>query len=127
MAREDLHFRLRIPEQLKQDVAAAAERNGHSMTAEIIERLSWTFSGSSYDNYGPRSPIPEEPENNNIDPIPTLEMNLASEREILNAFESGQWIDLEGDGIGAQFMIDMAKARIKVLEHQIEKLKSSKE
>lgn len=39
MAREDLHFRLRIPEYLKELVEAAAQRNKTSMTAEIIARL----------------------------------------------------------------------------------------
>ena len=39
MSRDDLHFRLRIPEELKARVEAAAEKNRRSMTAEIIERL----------------------------------------------------------------------------------------
>ncbi|MGB3389183.1 MAG: Arc family DNA-binding protein, partial [Pseudaminobacter sp.] len=34
MAREDLHFRLRIPEDLKQKVEKAAADNHRSMTAE---------------------------------------------------------------------------------------------
>jgi len=40
MAREDLHFRLRIPEDLKKRLAAHADLNGRSMTAEIIARLT---------------------------------------------------------------------------------------
>lgn len=44
MAREDLHFRLRIPEDLKNRVAEAAERNHRSMTAEIIARLELSFA-----------------------------------------------------------------------------------
>lgn len=43
MAREDLHFRLRIPEELKKRIENAAELNMRSMTAEIIERVGYTF------------------------------------------------------------------------------------
>lgn len=39
MAREDLHFRLRIPEDLKKRVEAFADLHNRSMTAEIIYRL----------------------------------------------------------------------------------------
>lgn len=44
MAREDLHFRLRIPEALKEKVEEAAEENRRSMTAEIIARLEESFA-----------------------------------------------------------------------------------
>ncbi len=43
MAREDLHFRLRIPEDLKKQVEASALANDRSMTAEIVARLHQTF------------------------------------------------------------------------------------
>lgn len=43
MAREDLHFRLRIPEDLKQKIQEAAEANRRSMTAEIVARLEQSF------------------------------------------------------------------------------------
>ncbi|WP_417425583.1 Arc family DNA-binding protein [Hoeflea sp.] len=43
MTREDLHFRLRIPEGLKKRIEAAAEQNHRSMTAEIVVRLEETF------------------------------------------------------------------------------------
>lgn len=43
MAREDLHFRLRIPEEMKLLIEDAARRNQRSMTAEIISRLDYTF------------------------------------------------------------------------------------
>lgn len=43
MAREDLHFRLRIPEHLKNQIEDAAERNSRSMTAEIIARIEESF------------------------------------------------------------------------------------
>lgn len=39
MAREDLHFRLRIPEDLKKRIEQAAIENHRSMTAEIVARL----------------------------------------------------------------------------------------
>ena len=43
MAREDLHFRLRIPPDLKEKVEAAANSAKRSMTAEIIARLEASF------------------------------------------------------------------------------------
>lgn len=43
MAREDSHFRLRIPEDLKRQVEAEAVKNNRSMTAEIISRLERSF------------------------------------------------------------------------------------
>lgn len=44
MAREDLHFRLRIPEDLKAKVQEAANQSHRSMTAEIISRLEQSFT-----------------------------------------------------------------------------------
>ncbi|TCN30306.1 Arc family DNA-binding protein [Sinorhizobium americanum] len=44
MAREDLHFRLRIPEGLKNRIEDAAAENNRSMTAEIIDRLETSFA-----------------------------------------------------------------------------------
>lgn len=43
MAREDPHFRLRIPEYLKEQVEKAAADGGQSMTAEIVRRLHQSF------------------------------------------------------------------------------------
>ena len=43
MAREDLHFKLRIPEALKRRIAAASRANERSMTAEIVARLEASF------------------------------------------------------------------------------------
>ncbi|MGN6143429.1 MAG: Arc family DNA-binding protein [Mesorhizobium sp.] len=43
MAREDLHFRLRIPEELKNQIEKAAAENHRSMTAEIVSRLQDSF------------------------------------------------------------------------------------
>lgn len=44
MAREDPHFRLRIPETLRQQVQRAADLQRRSMTAEIVARLERTFA-----------------------------------------------------------------------------------
>ena len=43
MAREDLHFRLRIPEGLKEKIEKASDANLRSMTAEIVARLERSF------------------------------------------------------------------------------------
>lgn len=43
MAREDLHFRLRLPEDLKRRVESAAADHRRSMTAEIVARLEASF------------------------------------------------------------------------------------
>lgn len=43
MARDDLHFRLRIPEALKAQIEQAAASNNRSLTAEIISRLERSF------------------------------------------------------------------------------------
>lgn len=40
MSREDLHFRLRLPEALHSAIKADADAKGRSMTAEIVARLS---------------------------------------------------------------------------------------
>jgi plasmid stability protein len=36
MSRDDLHFRLRIPEEIKEWVRVQAEANRRSMTSEIV-------------------------------------------------------------------------------------------
>ncbi len=43
MSRQDLHFRLRIPEELKARVEKAAAEKNRSMTAEIVARLEQSF------------------------------------------------------------------------------------
>lgn len=43
MSRDDLHFRLRIPEILKKRIETAAASNQRSMTSEIINRLEQSF------------------------------------------------------------------------------------
>lgn len=49
MAKDDLYFRLRIPEELKAKVAEAAEANNRSMTAEILTRLAMSFPNPDFD------------------------------------------------------------------------------
>jgi hypothetical protein len=43
MARDDLHFRLRIPEALKARIEESAAQNNRSMTAEIVSRLERSY------------------------------------------------------------------------------------
>lgn len=43
MARDDPHFRLRIPEALKSRIEKSASDNNRSMTAEIVSRLEQSF------------------------------------------------------------------------------------
>lgn len=44
MARDDLHFRLRIPGELKAQIEKSAAENNRSITAEIISRLERSFA-----------------------------------------------------------------------------------
>lgn len=44
MSIDDLHFRLRIPDDLKSKVETAARENHRSMTSEINARLSASFN-----------------------------------------------------------------------------------
>ncbi|CAN7301175.1 Arc family DNA-binding protein [Phyllobacterium sp. LjRoot231] len=53
MAREDLHFRLRIPEELKAKVDKSASDNHRSMTAEIVARLENSFVSNEHGTLGP--------------------------------------------------------------------------
>ncbi|AUQ49949.1 helix-turn-helix domain-containing protein [Phaeobacter inhibens] len=55
MARDDLHFRLRIPEGLKLRVEKAAKYNRRSMTAEIVATLEEKYPATSVPNLGSRS------------------------------------------------------------------------
>ena len=47
MSRDDPHFRLRVPPELHDRVAAAAKENGRSMNAEIVVRLELSFASGS--------------------------------------------------------------------------------
>ncbi|MEI3856007.1 MULTISPECIES: Arc family DNA-binding protein [Ensifer] len=57
MARQDPHFRLRIPEALKDQIEAAARNNARSITAEIVERLERSFALKSETDGGLASEI----------------------------------------------------------------------
>lgn len=57
MARQDPHFRLRIPEALKNQIEAAARANARSITAEIVERLERSFTLTSEKDGGLASEI----------------------------------------------------------------------
>jgi len=46
MARDDPHFRLRIPADLKEKVEAFAKANNRSINAEIVSRLEGSFHSS---------------------------------------------------------------------------------
>ncbi|WP_083508017.1 Arc family DNA-binding protein [Aureimonas frigidaquae] len=48
MAREDLHFRLRIPDDLKAQIEQRANASGKSITAEIVERLRHSFEKEAH-------------------------------------------------------------------------------
>ena len=47
MAREDPHFRLRLPEELHDRVRIAAAINRRSITAEVVARLQDSFAHSN--------------------------------------------------------------------------------
>lgn len=47
MARDDPHFRLRIPDQLKRQIESIAADNSRSINAEIVSRLQDSLFGSS--------------------------------------------------------------------------------
>lgn len=44
MAKDDLHFRLRIPDDLKRRIEASAAENRRSITAEIVQRLESSYT-----------------------------------------------------------------------------------
>jgi len=121
MAREDLHFRLRIPEALKQQVAEAAESHGHSMTAEIIERLGWTFKNAMYETHGPRAASVADDEHYppNIDFRSSLLMQLEGEREMLDLFERTKGKNFPSDPASDEFTAAMFRARIRLLEAKL--------
>jgi len=49
MSRDDPHFRLRIPEDLKREIEASARANSRSITAEIVTRLEMSLGLSGSD------------------------------------------------------------------------------
>lgn len=48
MARDDPHFRLRIPEALRNRIANAAFDNHRSLNAEIVARLEASFDSPAF-------------------------------------------------------------------------------
>ena len=50
MARQDPQLKLRLPEDLKDKIAKAAEKSGRSMNAEIVSRLEQSIDFE--DEYG---------------------------------------------------------------------------
>lgn len=47
MAKNDPHFRLRVPAELKARIEATAASNNRSINAEIVARLEQTYSAES--------------------------------------------------------------------------------
>ena len=90
MAREDLHFRLRIPEDLKRRVDEAAKSNHRSMTAEIIARLETSFNRATMDG-GPEDITISVPLSADLSDD-EVRMNLAEVAEIL-----GQIVNKKND------------------------------
>lgn len=44
---DDPQFKFRIPLEMKERLEAAAKENGRTLTAEILQRLTWTLEGGS--------------------------------------------------------------------------------
>ncbi|MCL8382488.1 Arc family DNA-binding protein [Xanthobacter aminoxidans] len=47
MARNDPHFRLRLPADLKEKIEFSAKENNRSLNAEIVSRLDYSFKAVS--------------------------------------------------------------------------------
>lgn len=60
MARTDAHFRLRLPDDIRQRVRASAERNRRTMTGEIVFHLANALGDESRpatgEKFGDRTP-----------------------------------------------------------------------
>ncbi|WP_081593605.1 Arc family DNA-binding protein [Rhizobium mesoamericanum] len=52
MSRGDPHFRLRIPQDLKREIEAAARANSRTITSEVVYRLEQSFGRSETDQGG---------------------------------------------------------------------------
>ncbi len=128
MAREDLHFRLRIPEDLKKQVYEAAEKHGRSMTAEIIQRLAWTFDGGFYDDFGPDTVKPEASAKVSLtgihklrNELATLEAALYAEQGMLmEAIDYAEDFDSPED---AKDAAELSETRIGQLERRIARVR----
>jgi len=56
MARDDPHFRLRIPADLKEKIEVFAKANNRSINAEIVSRLEGSFHSSPVEIEFPGEP-----------------------------------------------------------------------
>lgn len=128
MAREDLHFRLRIPEDLKKRVHDAADKYGRSMTAEIIQRLSWTFDGGFYDDFGPDASESEKPRKLVLtglyklrQDIETLEASLRAEQGML--IEATDYAEDFNSIEDARDAAELAATRIGQLQRRIARVR----
>ncbi|WP_454917305.1 Arc family DNA-binding protein [Xanthobacter sediminis] len=87
MARDDPHFRLRFPNDLRAKVEAAARVNKRSMTAEIIHRLELSFAADEWgDGPPPSHDVPLEAYAHDLfDPFVDLSQKMDSHyRALLN-------------------------------------------
>ena len=69
MARSDPQVNLRIPEELKQSLEAAAQKSGRSLTAEIVMRLKASFAVNM------RSDVTRIPPGRSLRIFPSIEGN----------------------------------------------------
>ncbi|MFT8817585.1 MAG: Arc family DNA-binding protein [Komagataeibacter saccharivorans] len=128
MAREDLHFRLRIPEDLKKQVHDAAEKYGRSMTAEIIQRLAWTFDGGFYNDFGPDGIKPETPKRVVITGLHKLRKELETLETALHAehgmlMEATDYAEDFESLEDAKDAAELAETRIGQLERRIARVR----
>ncbi|EAA5545514.1 Arc family DNA-binding protein [Salmonella enterica] len=49
MSREDAQMKIRLPADLKEQLENAANANGRSLNAEVLQRLTASFPTSTYD------------------------------------------------------------------------------
>ncbi|NEJ08547.1 Arc family DNA-binding protein [Rhizobium leguminosarum] len=77
MTRDDPHFRLRIPEDLKREIETAARANSRTITSEVVYRLEQSFGRSATGKGG----LVEE--------IEAIRMRLAHVQDLLQKQELG--------------------------------------
>ncbi|MBF0877268.1 Arc family DNA-binding protein [Gluconobacter cerevisiae] len=123
MAREDLHFRLRIPEALKRQVAEAAEKRGHSMTAEINERLARTFNDPMYDIITEESDAFATAVRTGPSEEQQIEDALFLERGMYE--EALIWLEDHPDDQSAKDAVEISEMRLTQLERRLEKIRAA--
>lgn len=96
MAREDPHFRLRIPEGLLEKVQAAASEHKRSATAEIVDRLERSFEWEKlihdYEHALVRLGEQERTEQDLRHTIQILEQKVED-------FKAGLYVDMSNEGV----------------------------